>query len=92
MDVSYFIGWFHNYQPGFEKWCDSTRFSHNFGAHWHYWNGVDMNAGVVDAKKFDTYDEAETALAEILLLHPDRFGQMTIEVWTGSTYRERVDQ
>lgn len=82
--MSYFIGWCHA-----NDYCQRYN-SYVFSTHWHYWNGVDMTSGVVDAKKFETYEEAETELAGILFLHPERFGQMTIETFGHAVYHGRV--
>lgn len=77
--MRYFIGWCHENE-------DCPRFNaYVFSTHWHWWNGVDMSAGIMDAKRYETVEEAELALVEILILHPERYGQMTIEKHSGIT-------
>lgn len=49
-----------------------------------------MSAGVVDAKRFETVGEAEIDLFLILLCHPERIGQMTIETLRHSPDLGRV--
>lgn len=89
--MRYFIGWCHDSDTGWApSACKMGPLVTHMGIHWHYWNGTDMTSGVVDATKFKTYGEAEDVLAEILLLHPERWGSMTIETWRNALDRGRV--
>ena len=49
-----------------------------------------MDGTLTDAKTFGTYEDAENVVAELLLLHPDWMGQISIETLRSALDRGRV--